>query len=326
MNRVSINIENLRNLCVLALIKKGATDEEAEIVFDDYLDAELRGRFSHGFASFSVALSAFPKKGSFKVIKAEGAVLFIEGNGDCGHIVARHAIDQALESLPTTKIKAIGLRNITRFNCPGSIARYAAKKGSIALVLEYGGQNFMVPYGGKTAALSTNPIGVAFPGTDPLFVLDIATSERAIGYVSLAKAAGEAIPYNWGVDSEGQPTSDPSLVVAVNPFGGYKGYGLALAFELLSGGLVGVSIGSKGKIAERGAFIILIDPTIYNHSVHSFTKQINEFLKEVTNVAPCDPLKPVAYPGQRGEQSMRENLAANSLDLATSVIESIQNS
>lgn len=307
-----------------ALTRKGASTEEAEIVFDDYLDAELRGRTSHGFAAFSIALSAFPKRGSYEVVGLQGSVLLIEGNGDCGHVVARRAVDLALEHLPKTKIMAVGLRNITRFNCPGSIARYAAEKGSIALVLEYGGQNFMVPYRGRTAALSNNPIGIAFPGTDPLFVLDVATSERAFGYVALAKVIGETIPSNWGVDDNGQPTSDPFSVVAVNPFGGYKGYGLALAFEILSGALVGVPIGTEGTLARRGAFIVLIDPTIYGHSADSFAKQVTDFLNEVTSVAPCTPEQTVTYPGQRGEQSRREKLLVNSLNLPASVIEEIK--
>jgi LDH2 family malate/lactate/ureidoglycolate dehydrogenase len=324
LNRIQISIDELRQLCAAALTRKGASTEEAEIVFDDYLDAELRGRTSHGFAAFSVALSVFPKRGSYEVVGLQGSVLLIEGNGDCGHVVARRAVDLALEHLPKTKIMAVGLRNITRFNCPGSIARYAAERGSIALVLEYGGQNFVVPYGGRTAALSTNPIGIAFPGTDPLFILDMATSERAGGYVTLAKVVGETIPSNWGVDDNGQPTSDPSSVVAVNPFGGYKGYGLALAFEILSGALVGVPLGSKGTLVRRGAFIVLIDPTIYGHSAESFAKQVTDFLNEVTSVAPRTPEQAVTYPGQRGEQSRREKLSMNSLSLPATVIKEIK--
>jgi ureidoglycolate dehydrogenase (NAD+) len=325
MNQVQISIDELRQICMAALVEKGASIEEAEIVFDDYLDAELRGRTSHGFAVFSIALSAFPKKGSYEIVGLQGSVLLIEGNGDCGHVVARRAVDLALKHLPKTKIMAVGLRNITRFNCPGSIARYAAERGSIALVLEYGGQNFVVPYGGRTAALSTNPIGIAFPRTDPLFVLDIATSERAGGYVLLAKIVGDTIPSNWGLDDNGRSTSDPSSVVAVNPFGGYKGYGLALAFEILSGALVGVPIGSEGTLSRRGAFIVLIDPTIYGHSADSFAKQVTNFLNEVTSVAPRTPGQIVTYPGQRGEQSRREKLSVNSLSLPAAIIEEIKN-
>ena len=243
MKTIEIAIDDVKALCLEALEQKGATRQEAEIVFEDYLDAELRGRTSHGFTSFSVALSAFPHEGSYDITEHSPNLIAIEGNGDCGHVVVREAIDLAIGDLTRNRTCIIGIGNITRFNCPGSIARYAAARGAIAVVLEYGGLNFMIPQGGTRAALSTNPLGIAIPGTDPLFVLDIATSERAFGYVILAKMAGEEIPSSWGVDKAGRATTDPDQLAAVSPFGGYKGYGLALALEILSGALVRVPIG-----------------------------------------------------------------------------------
>ena len=112
----------------------------------------------------------------------------------------------------------------------------------------------MVPNGGQTAALSTNPIGIAIPGTEPMFVLDIATSERSVGYLSMAKSTGESIPPSWAVDKEGRPTSNPNIAVAVLPFGGYKGFALSLAFEILSGALVGTPIGQNGQLGSPRRF------------------------------------------------------------------------
>ncbi len=324
MKIVPVPIADLKCLCVPALLHKGATPEEASIVFEDYLDAELRGRASHGFASFSVALSQFPKQGTFQVVKHTEACLEIEGNGDCGHTVARRAIDLMMDSVERTGISAIGLRNITRFNTPGSIARYAGERGKVALVLEYGGTNFMTPYDGKRPALSTNPLGCAIPtGSGPMFVLDIATSEKAIGYVTLAKLMGEAIPETWGVDKGGNPTSNPSALAATSPFGGYKGYGLALVIEILGGALVRVDIGSKGRLACRGALILLIDPTIFGHTASSFAQQVSVFLTEVTNT-PSVSGKPISYPGQQSENRRMEALQQGVVELAAPVYDQLK--
>lgn len=264
MKMTEVPIDSLLRKAEAALIEKGATEEEARIVASDYLDADQRGRTSHGFASFEVALGQFPKAGEFEVVVDDPSKVHILGNGDCGHVVARKAIDLAEPKVQKTGHCVVGLTNITRFACPGTIARYAGEKGMIAIVLEYGGKNFMTPPGGTKPVMSTNPIGIAIPVEGkPMFVLDMATSERAIGYVGLAKAAGEKIPRNWAVDKDGNPALNPDEVSAVLPFGGTKGLGLALAFEILSGALVGVSIGSKGELASRGALIFLLSPKCF---------------------------------------------------------------
>lgn len=313
----------MKQYAISQLIARGASEKEAKIVAEDYLDADLRGRSSHGFVSFAVALSAFPHAGHYQVQEHQGSVLSIEGNGDCGHVVAREAIDLALPHLSQQKVYAIGIREMTRFNCPGAIARYGAQAGAITIVLEYGGKNFMAPYGGIEATLSTNPIGIGIPGTDPLFVLDIATSERAIGYVELAKLAQESIPETWGIDEQGKPTTDPAQVRAMKPFGGYKGYALSAAFEILSGALVRVGIGQDGNLVSRGAFILLLDPTIFGHTMTSFSEQVMKFLTEMKSVTPTGALQ-VNYPGELSEERYRQCLEAGQIWLPDEVVKELE--
>jgi ureidoglycolate dehydrogenase (NAD+)/L-2-hydroxycarboxylate dehydrogenase (NAD+) len=322
--RSTIGIEELKELATRILLSKGASEKEAGIVVSDYLDAELRGRHSHGFASFGVAVSAFEDKGTYRVVQSKGPVLQIEGNGDSGHVVAREAIDLALSDPERPKVQAIGIRGITRFNCPGVIARYGAERGVVTLVWEYGGKNFMIPYGGTRAALSTNPLGIGIPHTDPPFVVDISLSEKAFGFVELAKLRGEAIPESWGVDENGRTTTDPNHVAAVKPYGGYKGYALALAFEILSGPLVGAAVGTKGSLGERGALILLIDPTAFGQTVDDFREHVTALLREICDSAPADPARPVVYPGQASSRRVADALSAGYLSLPVSVLENLR--
>ncbi|MFC0211888.1 Ldh family oxidoreductase [Paenibacillus chartarius] len=321
MGNRTIRIDELKEQAVHILISKGAAADEAEAIVADYLDAELRGRTSHGFISFAVAIASIEKRGRYEVETLEDSFIKIQGNGDNGHIVARKAIDLAAEQLPNQKVIAIGIRDITRFNCPGVIARYGAERGKIALVWEYGGKNYMIPHGGKEAVVGTNPLGIGIPHTDPLFVIDIALSERAIGFVELAKLRQEPIPETWGVDKEGRPTTDPHQLAAVNPLGGYKGFALALAFEILSGALVQVPIGKAGSVSSRGALILLIDPTIFGHSTDSFREQVTSYLQEVVASPAIDPNYPVSYPGQSSEARARELLERGEIQLPGPVIE-----
>ncbi|MHB0870121.1 MAG: Ldh family oxidoreductase, partial [Chloroflexota bacterium] len=65
----------------------------------------------------------------------------------------------------------------------------------------------------------------------------------------LAAKRGESIPLSWALDKEGEPTTDPKAAIegVVLPLGGHKGFGLAMAIDILSGilsgGLFGPHIG-----------------------------------------------------------------------------------
>ena len=293
-------------------------------MFADYLDAEVRGRHSHGFVSFDVALSAFPKHGVAEVAEHGAGVITITGNGDCGHTVLRAGIDAAVPHMDEQRLYAIGVGDVTRVNCPGVIARYGAQHGCITLVFEYGGKNFLAPTGGIQPALSTNPLSIGIPGTDPLFLLDFATSERAIGYVALARMNGTAIPPTWGIDTAGESTSDPRDVAAVLPFGGYKGYGLSLAIELLAGALVGVPVGTAGSLGCRGALVLLLAPTIFGQDTATFAIAAQNFLDEVIGTQPIGEA-PVQYPGQRSDQLWQQAMASQTVALPMPVWRHLEN-
>src|SRR4029453_2076185 len=57
------------------------------------------------------------------------------------------------------------------------------------------------------------------------------------------------IPEGWAVDAKGKPTTDPlaALKGFVLPIGGHKGYGLALAIDMLAGVLTGAGFADGVK-------------------------------------------------------------------------------
>lgn len=322
MSTVTISIEELKELGKKVLLKHGATAYEAEIITHDYLDADLRGHSSHGFTFFKQLVGSFEGRGKYTADPIEGSYLHINGNFDLGHTVARVAIDLALPHLAERKIMTIGLTDISRFNTAGVIARYGAQQGAITIISAYGGMSVMAPPGGKGAAVNNTPLAIAVPHTDPMFVLDMALSERAWGHISIAKFKGESIPEEWGVNEEGQHTRHAADVKWLSPIGGYKGFGLALALEILSGALVNVPIGAKGLKKNRGALIQLIDPTIFGHTTESFKEQVTCFLQELQGIPLVEGNDaPILYPGQASEQRYREALAAGVVTLHHSAID-----
>ena len=107
----------------------------------------------------------------------------------------------------------------------------------------------------------------------PAMHADFSTSAVALGKITMAKEAGEAIPLGWAVDADGQPTTDPvkALEGALVSAADYKGWALGLMVEALAAGLTGsaMSFNTKGlKRAEGpphdlGQVYILIDPNAH---------------------------------------------------------------
>merc|ERR1712172_402706 len=92
----------------------------------------------------------------------------------------------------------------------------------------------VVPPGGQTPTLGTNPHSWGFPTTEACgfpIVIDWATSVIAMGRVQQMVREGKPIPPNCAIDKDGKMTTDPNEVVALIPFGAHKGYGLALIEE-----------------------------------------------------------------------------------------------
>ena len=91
----------------------------------------------------------------------------------------------------------------------------------------------------------TNPFCAVVPREDaPPIVLDMATSAIALGKVRVAYHRQAPVPEGALVDHEGRPTQDAAVMFkepfgTLGPFGGHKGYGLAVLCELLGGALAG---------------------------------------------------------------------------------------
>ncbi len=131
----------------------------------------------------------------------------------------------------------------------------------------------VAPPGGKTRMIGTNPIAFSVPdGSGGLAMqFDQSTTTVALGKITMAKAAGEAIPFGWALDADGNPTTDPEAAIkgSLVSMGGYKGWGFGLMAELLTAGMTGGVLSRdvkplkapEGPPHDLGQFYILIDPS-----------------------------------------------------------------
>jgi L-2-hydroxycarboxylate dehydrogenase (NAD+) len=171
-----------------------------------------------------------------------------------GQSVAYRAMETCMRLADEYGTGTVSVDNAFHYLWGGGYVMDAAQKGYIAYTCCTAAQTEVVPFGGKSPTLGTNPHSWAFPTMDAVgypIVVDWATSTVAMGRVQQMKREGKPLPPNSAVDKNGIPTTDPNAAVALLPFGGHKGYGLGLIDELV-GAYVGGSLPTiRGRYAVK---------------------------------------------------------------------------
>lgn len=229
----------------------GSSAEEARLVAENLVMANLLGHDSHGVGMVPRYIDALLEGGLVVNQKARatvdtGTLLALDGGRGYGQSIGRQAMHMAIARARQHGSCIMSLGNSHHLGRIGHWAEMAVAEGFVSLhfvnVLSHAR---VAPYGGRDARFGTNPCCIAIPLPDePPFVLDYATSAVAQGKLRVAHNKAEKVPYGRLIDTDGNPTQDPRYAVvppfgAMLPFGEYKGYGMAVACELLGGALTG---------------------------------------------------------------------------------------
>lgn len=298
MTDVLVNDNELRSLVTERLSEAGLNLPHAEIVADVLVHADLRGVRSHGVIRTEHYVKRL-KAGSlnpapdFAVKEVRSGAAVLNADAGMGHVACCEAMDKAVEMAKTTGIAMVGVENGSHCGALSYFVLRAVAHDMIGMAVTHT-DKCVAPYGGAKAFFGTNPIAFGFPTkkNEPV-VLDMATSNTAFGNILHAKEQGKPIPDDWGIDSEGAPTTDPEKVEAMTPFGGYKGYGLALVIDVLTGVLMGAKYGPHitamygdyDKPRELASLMIAIDPSTFT-SVDGFKLQMDAMVDELHSQPP----------------------------------------
>lgn len=152
-------------------------------------------------------------------------------------------MSRAIHQAKQHGIGSIAVKNSSHCGALSFFVQQAAAEKLIGIAMSHT-DAIVVPYGGAKPYFGTNPLAFGFPTNeeDPV-ILDFATSTVALGKILDAKEKQQPIPHGWGVNHNGQSTTIPEEVVSLTPFGGPKGYGLAMVVEIFSALLTGAAFG-----------------------------------------------------------------------------------
>lgn len=253
------NVEDLKNYVVRFFTALHVPEIDARITADVLVSADLRGINSHGVIRLHSYYGNRLRKGQIDplspitTIKENPATLALDGGNGLGQVVAYRAMARCIEMAEDAGLAVTTVRNSNHYGIAGYYAMMALSQDMIGISLT-NSQPLVAPTYGLRPVLGTNPIAVAVPaGKEKPYVLDMATSIVPIGRVTVYEKSGQSIPEGWGINHNGEITSNPTEVIkggALLPLGGpaelrgYKGYGLSLLVDLLSGVLAGAAFGS----------------------------------------------------------------------------------
>jgi LDH2 family malate/lactate/ureidoglycolate dehydrogenase len=299
----TISAERLRALVGRILEAAGADDEAARLVAASLVASDLRGVESHGVIRVGEYLRAI-RAGRIvptarpRLVRDGGATFALDGQGAFGQLGARELALLAAERARSHGVALGTLAGVSHVGRLGEWVELAAAGGCLALAWcncgERGGN--VVPFGGRTARLGTNPIAYAVPaGEGPPVVADFSTSVVAEGKVRLYLHAGQPVPDGWLLDPAGEPTTDPAELYrggAILPAGGHKGFALALLAEILGGILAGAGCVSLGDSPGNGVVLLAIDAST------DLPGRVSELLGAVRSSPPAGEGAGVVIPGE----------------------------
>ena len=248
--------QELREIGYSLFHASGCGDEDVKAVVDHLVESNLFGHDSHGAIRFSEYARAI-REGRFqpnatpKIVKDHPATAVVDAGGAMGQVGATFATKLAMEKARACGIGTVALRNTSHIGRVGAYPLAAAKQGFIAQIFANAGQlgYQIAPFGGIDGKLSTNPLAFSAPRKEaPPIMVDMTTSVVAEGKIRVALNKGIQVPEGWLIDSEGDPTVEPTDFSgvppgAILPLGGvvaHKGTALSLMVEILGGALSGL--------------------------------------------------------------------------------------
>jgi ureidoglycolate dehydrogenase (NAD+) len=228
------------------LIKHGARAQDAAIVAEGLVWANLRGGDGHGVSRLPryvklLAAGEIDAKAQPRLVHDRGATLMIDGGHGFGPVAVMDTAARAIERAKATGVCFALVRHTTHTGAIGRYAQWIAERGGAALLMG-AGPTLMAYHGARVASMATSPIAIAVPSGKGSIALDMSSSTISNGKILQARATGAALPPGTVLTAAGEPTTDAKQAEILLPLGGPKGSGLAFMFEMLASVLAAAPI------------------------------------------------------------------------------------
>jgi ureidoglycolate dehydrogenase (NAD+) len=247
-----------------------------------------------------------------RVEKRAGAIVVLEADRAPGAVAMAMAMEEAIARAREVHVGWCAAKNITHAGAVGYFALQAANAGMAGIVMSASGP-MMAYHGAKVAGVSSNPLAIAFPAANrrPL-LLDMSTSNVAMGKVMSARDAGRDIPLGWGLDAKGRGTTDPGKLTTLLPLGGPKGSGLSLMIECLcsvavANPIIAPALAAGGALDAPflNGIAIALDLAVFGDRA-GILAEADRLGSLIRALPPDDDVERIYLPGERGDAILEQ--------------------
>jgi len=317
----------LRNYTAAILRGAGLSVEGARIAAVVLVTSDARGIESHGVARLPqyvtlIDAGVLDATAAPAIERESATTALLDGHNGMGQIVGDVAMRLTIVKARVHDVGVVAVRNSNHFGIAGYYAMLALEHDLIGIALT-NSSPLVAPTGGRRAMVGTNPIAVAVPtGDDQPFVLDMATSTVPIGRLEVYARKGLALQRGWAIDAAGDETLDATAgrAGALLPLGGtaetggYKGYGLGVLVDLLTGVLAGGLYGplisglwDATAPSDLGHFFLALNPAAFGprEAFHERARNLMRRLKAGERAPGSDEILVAGEKEQRAADDAR---------------------
>jgi LDH2 family malate/lactate/ureidoglycolate dehydrogenase len=298
--------------------------EDADLIADALVTSELRNLQGQGQGVRRVR--AYVERvrarqvdiaAPFEIVKESPALALVDAHNAPGTTVAVKAMRLAVQKAKTCGVGIILVRHSTHFGSASYSATQALADGCIGVSMTNAGPE-MAPWGGIDGVVGTNPWAVAVPTGDgpnamPI-ILDMALTTAGKGMMRWLLRDGRKMPANWAITADGRTTEEPAEAMdgTLLPIGEYKGFGLSLITDVLTGVLSGGAYGvvpysdpARQDVAHQ---FIAYDVDWFQPR-QEFYAHIQDFIKIIKASRTRPGVKEILLPGELEWRRHQEKLA-----------------
>jgi len=328
-------VDRLRGWTQKIFQKVGVGIDDAILLTDSMIEANLRGVDTHGITRMlCVYVERIRKRvmnatSNLDVVREHASTALIDCNNSIGQVGASAAMRMTIEKARQTGVAFSAVTHSNHYGMAAYWAMMALPHGMIGFS-STNAPAAVAPTGGCTAMFGTNPFAIAIPaGREMPVVLDLATTVVARGRIILHAKQNKPLEPGWAFDGKGVPTTDPhaALKGLLAPIGGYKGYGISLAVDLLCGVLTGSNYGAHfpGFLADNmteptdvgSVFAALNVESFMNLS--EFKAAIDLALQEIKTSTKAEGVERIYIPGEI-EFEMKTERLRNGIPIPETVV------
>jgi LDH2 family malate/lactate/ureidoglycolate dehydrogenase len=319
----------------------GMTDDGARIAATVLVASDARGIESHGVARLPLYLrlietGVLDAAAEPTIERETASTALVNGQNGMGQVVGDFAMRLAISKARAHDVATVVARNSNHYGIAGYFAMLALEHDLIGVSMT-NSSPLVAPTGGRRPMLGTNPIAFAIPtGDDHPFVLDMATSTVPIGRLEVCLRKGLPLHPGWAIDDAGEETLDAAAGMegallplgGVAETGGYKGYGLAVLVDLLTGVLAGGSFGPQiaglwdpSAPSDLGHFFLALNPAVFG-PIDAFYERARTLLGRLKAGERAPGVAEILIAGET-EQRAQEDARAHGVRLYHTVVRAL---